>query len=349
MLREATERRASRFLIGLLLILAVAAVFLIIPFLTGIIFALVVGFLLQGPYNRVLHVVRYRPIAALLLMLGVALVLVLPFLFISYRLIVDGTAFLSTIDETGGPMGSIVNILTSFGVSETQAVIWVDSGLAKLSSLAQAAIVPTFNAILTVLANTGVFFFLLYFTLVDGASLGVFIRDAVPLPREMRTHLLDTIAERVRALFLGTFLVAFLQGGIAAVGWWIFGLPALAFWAFVMTILAVIPTLGPALIMVPAGAWLIFQGNVGGGIGVILYAVIVVSFSDNLVRPYILGRSANIHPALVLVGTLGGLVVFGITGFLLGPLILTMIEPVFAEWVGSREEADRADQLPPSS
>jgi predicted PurR-regulated permease PerM len=330
------DLRAARFLLVALLILAIAALFIIKPFLTGAVFALVVGFLLQRPYTSLARRLHSRIAAATLLVLGTVVVVVAPFVAIVYAILDDAVEVVRAIERAGGLQNGAVGALARMGVpAETAQQLYADA-LAGLATLAQASVIPTLTRLGSAAANIGVFVFLLYFLLVEGRTLAQYVGRAMPLPAERRKHLMAQVSGRVRALFLGTFLVALVQGTIATIGWWALGFPTPIFWGFVMTILAVIPAIGPVIVMIPAGIIAIAQGDLWQGIGLIAYGVIVVSMSDNLVRPFIVGRTSGVHPALVLLGTLGGLLVFGTTGFVLGPLVLSMIEPVLTEWESIR-------------
>lgn len=330
------EARAARFLLAALAVLAVASIFIVWPFLTGAVFALVVGFLLQRPYRWLRRTVRSRIVAATLLVLATVVVVVAPLVGIVYAVLDDAVDVLRAIERAGGLRIAIVSALAGLGVPEaTAAQLYADS-IEGLAGLAQAAVIPTLTHLGSAAANIGVFLFLLFFILLEGEALAAYVGRAMPLPEDRRRHLLAQVSGRVRALFLGTFLVALVQGTIATIGWWALGFPAPIFWGFVMTILAVIPAVGPIIVMLPAGIIAIAQGDLWQGIGLIAYGVVVVGFSDNLVRPYIIGRTSDVHPTLVLLGTLGGLLVFGTTGFLLGPLVLSMIEPVVTEWESIR-------------
>jgi len=332
----ADETRASRFLLVALALLAVGALFILKPFLTGAVFALVVGFLLQRPYRKLAGWVRSRALAAILLVLLTVLVVVAPLVGIAYGIADDAVSIAQNIEGAGGLHESAVSLLTGFGIEPAAAEGMYKDAVAGIGNAAQASVLPTLSKLGSAAANIGIFIFLLFFVLVEGEALGAYVGRAMPLEPSRRDHLLQQVANRVRALFLGTFLVALVQGTIATIGWWALGFPAPIFWGFVMTILAVIPAIGPVIVMVPAGIFAIIQGDLWQGVGLIVYGVVVVGFSDNLVRPFIVGRSSGVHPALVLLGTLGGLIVFGTTGFVLGPLVLSMIEPVLTEWESIR-------------
>ena len=329
------ERRASRFLLTALGVLAVASLFIAWPFLTGTIFAIVVGYLLQRPLRGLVRVVRYRWLAALLLTLAVLVAVVLPLVVIGWELVQEARLLLAG-GGAGAYADAIVGALSRFGVEEAQARALLAEAGAMLGSVAKTGALSTLGALATLLANVGIFVFLLYYVLVDGPQFGALVRRALPLEEARRDHLLATMGQRVRALFLGTFLVSLIQGVIAGLGWWFLGFPNPVFWGFVMTILAVIPAVGPGLVMVPAGIVALAQGNLFAGIGIIVWGLVVVGLIDNLTRPYIVGRSTDVHPGIVLLGTLGGLVVFGATGFIIGPLILSMVAPLLQEWESIR-------------
>ena len=239
--------------------------------------------------------------------------------------------------------------LTELGLNEALARDVVGRIVASSVDFLKSAALPTITALLGVLVNIAVFFFLLYFVLTDGEKLLAFVRAALPLPPERREHLLATIGSRTRALFLGTFLVSILQGVLAGVGWWFFGFPAPFFWGFVITFLTILPGGAPFLILVPAGVLAILQGDYFAGVGLLAYGTLIVGTVDNLARPFIVGRSSNVHPAVVFLGTLGGIAAFGATGFIIGPLIVSMVGPVLAEWAVERKTVAAEPESPPSA
>ena len=330
------DERSGRFLLVALVILAVAGLFIVKPFLTGAVFALVVAFLLQRPFRWLSRTLRSDVAAGILIVLLTVVVIVAPFVGIAYAIADDAVDVARAIERNGGVEAGAVRGLARLGVPEATAMQIYDDAVAKLGETAQASVLPTLGAIGSAAANIGIFVFLLYFLLVEGRALGRYVGRAMPLAAARRDHLMAQVGNRVRALFLGTFLVAIVQGTIATIGWWLLGFPAPIFWGFVMTILSVIPAIGPVIVMIPAGIFAIVQGDVWQGVGLIVYGGTVVTFSDNLVRPCLVGRSSGVHPALVRLGTLGGLLVFGTTGFILGPLVLSTVAPVLQEWEALR-------------
>jgi predicted PurR-regulated permease PerM len=164
------------------------------------------------------------------------------------------------------------------------------------------------------------------------------VRKTMPLDEKRRDRLLKRTGERLEAIILGTILVSLVQGIAAALGWWVLGFPAPVFWGFVMTVLAIIPFFGPFMVLIPAGVIWILLGETFAGVALIVWALVLVGLIDDVLRPYVIGRRSKVHAGVILVGILGGIHVFGISGFVLGPLLLGLLAPVLAEWARPEDE-----------
>jgi predicted PurR-regulated permease PerM len=333
----ATQVRAIRFVLGSLILLILASLFIVLPFIAGTLFAIILGYLLQGPYLWLRERLKSPALSAAIVVTGVVIAILAPLVLIIWQLVLEVTAFVEAAGQ-GGYEAAVANVLVNLGVSPDAAGDVFQQMRALATQLVRDHALTTLGQLAGFFANVGVFLFLLFFILVWGENLGRLAGRAIPLPQQRRDQLLSDIGGRVRALFLGTFLVAIIQGAVATLGWWILGFPSPLLWGLVMTIVAVIPAVGPAIIMVPAGILAIVQGQTWAGGALIVYGLVVVSLLDNIVRPYIVGRSSDVHAALVLLGTLGGLSVLGVTGFVLGPLILSMVRPLFDTWEALRTE-----------
>ena len=112
-----------------------------------------------------------------------------------------------------------------------------------------------------------------------------------------------------------------LQGALAGLGFWAAGIDGAAFWATVMAILSVVPGIGAALIWVPAVIYLFITGQGLAGTLLLAWCAAVVGTVDNILRPVLVGKDAKMPDLLILVGTLGGLFLFGAVGFIVGPIV----------------------------
>lgn len=341
--------RSRRFLLALLVGLLVVAVWIAWPFRTALVLALVLGFALHPLYRALRRVVRWRVVAALVVLLLVLAALVVPVALVARELVDQAGAVQASLQDPSGMETQAVELLGRFGVPEDVAQARIAQAGTMAAAWLQSIALRALGTAPEVVVGFVVFFLTLFYVLTDGERLVAFFRRHVPLVEARRERLLGQAGDQVRAILLGSFLVYLIQGVVAGIGWWIFGFPAPVFWGFVMTIMAILPFMGPPLVMVPAGILAIAQGDLVAGIGIIVWTVIAVGLIDDVVRPWLIGRRAQIHPALVLVGTLGGLQVFGIAGFLVGPLLLGLVAPVLDVWAEDADPAPAARETPPGA
>ena len=174
------------------------------------------------------------------------------------------------------------------------------------------------------LLTFGVGLYVTYFLLRDGEKLAPALRDALPLRRDVADRLLEKFVAVVRATIKGSVVVALVQGALGAITFWIVGLPAALLWGLLMALVALLPAIGPAIVWVPVAIYLLATGAVWQGIVVIVSGVAVIGLADNILRPILVGRDTGIPDWLVLVTTLGGIEVFGLSGIVVGPLVAAL-------------------------
>jgi predicted PurR-regulated permease PerM len=175
-----------------------------------------------------------------------------------------------------------------------------------------------------VLRITALFFLMLYvlfFFLRDGTRLVATLIRMLPLGDVRESQLLAKFAEVSLATIKGTLVVGVVQGGIGAILFWALGIPAPVFWGTLMAMFSVLPAVGPGLVWLPAAVILLGMGQIVKGIVLIAAGVLVIGLVDNVLRPILVGRDTQMPDYLVLLATLGGLAVFGVSGFVIGPVI----------------------------
>ena len=175
-----------------------------------------------------------------------------------------------------------------------------------------------------VLRITALFFLMLYilfFFLRDGRQLVATLIRVLPLGDVRERQLLAKFAEVSLATIKGTLVVGVVQGAIGAVLFWALGIPAPVFWGTLMAVFSVLPAVRPGLVWLPAAVILLGMGQVVKGIILITGGVLVIGLVDNVLRPILVGRDTQMPDYLVLLATLGGLAVFGVSGFVIGPVL----------------------------
>lgn len=170
-------------------------------------------------------------------------------------------------------------------------------------------------------------FVMLYATfhfLLDGAALPYRILSHLPLSEDDKHRALTTFTTVGRATLVGAVVIGVIQGGLAGLAFAVVGINGALLWTVVMAVASVIPGIGTALVWVPAVIYLLVEGQYGAAIGLAAWCSIVVGSIDNFLRPRLVGKGANLPNLLVLLGTLGGLLFFGIVGIVIGPVIAAL-------------------------
>lgn len=170
----------------------------------------------------------------------------------------------------------------------------------------------------------GVMLYLLFFLLKDGAWLVGLILEALPLSTYVKHHLLMKFAAVSRATVKGTVVVAVVQGVLGGFAFWITDIDGSLLWGALMAFLSLIPAVGSAIVWVPAAIFFFATGALWKGLFLVGFFVIVVGLVDNILRPLLVGKDTKMPDYLILIATLGGMEVYGINGFVIGPLIAAL-------------------------
>ncbi|HEX8680087.1 MAG TPA: AI-2E family transporter, partial [Chthoniobacterales bacterium] len=171
------------------------------------------------------------------------------------------------------------------------------------------------------LLNFFVMLYAIFFFLRDGRRILEKIFYYTPLTDEDETRLLELFTSVTRATIKGTLMIGMIQGALAGLGFWVAGLDGAAFWGTMMAVLSVVPGIGAALVWVPAVMYLFLTGEVMTGTLLLAWCAAVVGTVDNILRPILVGKDAKMPDLLILIGTLGGLFLFGPIGFIVGPIV----------------------------
>jgi len=169
-----------------------------------------------------------------------------------------------------------------------------------------------------------VMLYAMYFFLMDGPRILSRMLYFTPLDDDDERKLIAQFVSVTRATIKGSILVGLIQGALAGTAFFVLRIPGAAFWSTVMAVLSVIPVLGSGIIWAPAAVVLMATGRLAAGVGLGLWGLLVVSTIDNFLRPRLVGRDTKMHDLLVLLSTFGGLAMFGLVGFILGPIIAAL-------------------------
>ncbi len=174
------------------------------------------------------------------------------------------------------------------------------------------------------LINFVLMLYLTFFFLRDGESLILLMIRALPLGDTRERHLFTKFAEVSRAVVKGNLVVATVQGTLGGIIFAILDLPGAVLWGVVMVILSLLPAVGSALVWGPAAIFLFSSGQIVSGTVLVLFGVFVIGLVDNILRPILVGRDTKMPDFMVLLSTLGGIGLFGINGFVIGPILAAL-------------------------
>lgn len=334
------ERRfqsLSRYTI-LVLFIIVSALFVpvmrifFVPIVVAAVFASLISPIYNWFYKRLW---KNGPLASLLCCILLILVVLIPSAFIIHSVVRQmsdlytiALPWLKEFTQTWQDY-PIVERFTSSRVGKwlVSEVNWsqvLNTISRNVASLATAIINRTYTGVFGLAAELVIMIFTLFYFLIDGKNIMEKVKYLVPLKMEYQEMAISSFLLISRAIIKGTLIIGIVVGSLSAITLLIFGISTWLFWGFVIVIFSIIPMLGPSLIMVPAALIKILTGHVWQGIGILLITYIVLINVDNVIRPRIVGSSARMHDLLVFFSTLGGLSVFGIMGFIVGPIIAAL-------------------------
>lgn len=329
------QKIEDRTFMLLVALVTIAFAWVLRPFYGAILWGLVVAILFNPLNLRMRKAMGQRKsLASVVTVLLVIVIVILPLILISASLTQQATGFYSRVQS--GELDLVLylqrmldalpgwarEILNSFGLTDLDAMrVKLTDALKQGSQLIAASALGIGLSAFDFALGLGAMLYLLFFLLRDGDNLLKRVRDAVPLHSEQKMLLLSRISLVVRATVKGGIAVAFVQGMLGGLAFWILGIPAPLLWAVVMAFLSLLPAIGAAIVWAPVALYLLATGSIWAGLFLIGYGVIVIGLVDNLLRPYLVGKSTKLPDYVVLLSTLGGIEVFGLNGFVMGPLI----------------------------
>jgi predicted PurR-regulated permease PerM len=204
----------------------------------------------------------------------------------------------------------------------------LSEGIKTLASLSSKFFNKTSTGVFEFIFSLFVMFFTLFYFFLDGESLLKRLKYLSPIRDDYEEMIFSRFLLISRATVFGTVIIGLTQGSIGAIALLIFGVKLWLLWGFIMVILSLIPFMGAWMVLIPTGIIQIILGHTWQGIGIILTSVLFVSTIDNLLRPRLVGQGAKLHDLVIFFSSLGGIAVFGVMGFIVGPVIAALFVAV---------------------
>lgn len=330
---------AYHFFTGLLLAVAVLVVLILLPFLTPVVLALALAVIFGPIYRFVLRTFfknkEKSSFASFLVVLVVGIVVLVPGALIIGKLYTEIQDMYYFLTEETGRSGVIAllnsvtqwlshalfDLFPAYTFDTLNITEYLRAGL----EWAFSNIDTLFTGLSKVLLGIFLGFLALFYFLRDGKELKRQIIALSPLVDTDDERILKRLEQAVYSIFAGSLIVGVIQGILTGIGFALFGVPNPAVWGTIAAIAALIPGIGTSLVLVPGILYLFFMDMTGPAVGLLIWGIVAVGLIDNILGPILINRGIKIHPFLILLSVLGGLMFFGAIGFILGPLILALL------------------------
>lgn len=317
----------------ILILIVIAAIFfaLLRPFLISILLAAILAGLSYPVYNWMRRRIWNQPaFCSIICIVLVLLLVILPLISVLGLLTVQALQFKDTVDdklkevmEKGPDWFERLKrhpLAEKIDIEEFNWQAKAAEGAKLLSTILIKAITKTSQSTFQTVAMSFIMLYTLFYFLIDGPTLLNRIKYLSPLKDEYEDLIIKKFISITKATIKGTVIIGVIQGSMGGITFAIFGVGSPVFWGTVMVILSIIPGIGAALVWIPALVIKMLTGHIGPGIG-ILVGGILISVSDNFLRPLLIGKDTKMHTLLIFFSTLGGIALFGIVGFILGPIL----------------------------
>ncbi len=345
----------KRVLLLLLVVVSLALGWILLPFYGTILWGAIIALVFAPLYRWLLpRLSRRRTPAALLTLLIVLVIVVVPFALLTATLAREAALVYQRLESGelnpalyfhgvfNALPGWMTALLDRFGLFDFDALQRrLAAALAQGSQFIATQALSIGQNTFEFVASLFITLYLAFFLIRDGAEVARSVRRAIPLKSAHKKELFEKFTTVIRATVKGNLLVAAIQGALGGVAFWFLGVGGALLWAVLMAFLSLVPAVGAALVWLPVAIYFFMIGALWQSIALVAYGVLVIGLVDNLLRPVLVGKDTRMPDYVVMITTLGGMAVFGINGFVLGPAIAAMF---IAVWHihGSADDGDTA-------
>ena len=307
--------------------LFILAVLIIKPVFYSIIWGVLLAYIFYPVYSQVYKRVKSKGLSSFIICLLLLAVIIIPLVFIFNTLInqaINGYLALQKID-----LGAVFTKLLPPFLLDTAISEQIISSISGVIPTLISGFISKFGEFILnlpiILLQIFIVIFVFFFSLRDGEELIEYLKSLSPFTKETSDRFLNHMKDITNSVLIGQVVVGILQGILAGIGYFVFGVPYIIVLTVLTAFAAIIPLIGPWLIWVPVDIYLFSIGKTGPAIGLLIYGTIIVSLIDNVLRPFIVSKRTKLNSAIVVIGMIGGFLVFGILGFILGPLIIAYV------------------------
>lgn len=318
----------TAFFLTLLGGVLVVIYFIMKPYLITLAIAATAAVILHPAYDRLFILFRKKATPAVLSMVVLTYVLLLiPLVLLAIQIASDATHLYTKVRNGGSvlPVHAVQavdvfigNYIPDFSLNISQ---YVGQSLNWIAGSVQSFFAGTLQAVLLLFLGTIAY----YYMLKDGKRFVASVCELSPLTATEDKELLQRLHRAINSVIRGSLIIAMLQGIVTGLGLALFGIPSAVLLGSIAGIGALIPTIGTSIILVPSIGYLLLTGEYPSAIGLAVWGAVAVGMIDNFLHPLLVGRGMKMHPLFIFLAVIGGIAYFGISGFIIGPLIASLL------------------------
>jgi len=321
------EKYFKKIMSSIIFVVLVVLSFLLIkPILLSIIVGFILAFIFMPLHTWFSKKINSKYISASIMCILLTLVIFLPVWFLT-PIIIKQSFDIYLISQKTDFVTPLKNFFPSFFASDdfsAEIGSAIYSFVTKMTNFVTNALSQIILNFPTLLLKFVVVFFTFFYVLIDKDKIILYIKSLLPFSKDVEKKLFDYSKDITSSVIYGQVIIGLLQGVIVGLGLFIFKVPNALFLTLLASLAGVFPIIGTTIVWLPVTIYLFIAGNTFSAAGVGIFGIISNTV-DNILRPIFVSKRAKMHPLLILIGMVGGLFLFGIVGFILGPLIIAYI------------------------
>lgn len=332
---------------GIILVLLVLAFFLLKPILLTIILAIILAFLVNPLYLRIKKLIKSSNLSAFIICILLAFLIITPVWFLTPILLNQSFQFYLGVQQIDF-ITPLTHFFPNLFASETfsqEVGSTISSFVSKLTNSIVNLIADLIRNFPRLFLQLLILFFTFFFVLKDKNKIINYVRSILPFSKKIEEKLFKSSRGITVSIIYGQVVLGTLQGLLVGVGFFIFHVKNALFLTILAGLAGIFPIVGTTIIWVPVAIYLFAIGDIFSAIGIVLFGLIAAGL-DNFVKPVFISRRIDLHPALLLIGMVGGMLLLGLVGVILGPLILAYLLIILEMYRDKRSKSIFRETIP---
>ena len=310
----------------ILLVLLVLSFFVVKPFLLAVLFGIFLAFIFTPPYRWVLKFIKSENLSTTIICIFLAALIIVPLWFLTPILVKQSINLFTITNQMDfvTPLSKAFPSIFSYETFSTEIASTIQSFLTKITNFVMNMLSDLILNFPTLFLQFLVMVFTFFFVLRDGDKLILYLQSLFPFPKDVEEKLFKSSKDITFSILYGQIVLGIVQGLIVGISLFIFKVPNALLFTLLACLAGILPIIGTIIVWAPIAIYLIISGQLLPAIGVVIFGAIS-SIIEAVIKPIFISKRTKVHSAIVLIGMVGGIFIFGILGVVLGPLILAYL------------------------